>query len=309
MTHPRRLLGATLAAGALLVSLVACQAETTTPAPSEPAVVETPERIASLSYETTEILAALGLEDHIVIMPEAVRNPVLGSHQEQLADVPATYAVEKELTAEAVIETAPDLVLMSPRHGAEDTIGKVLGAAGIDTLVTENTWGTPDELVANVRLIGDAVGAVDQAETLAAALDAGLASRGQADPPPSVLVLSNQAGRPFVTAGQAFPLELVRLAGGADASEALGITTTGPIQVEQVLAADPDGIILVDMNGTGDRLFEELLANEAIQQLAAVQEGRVLRVEGKEVQALGLTETIAGLDRVAAWIGAFRPGE
>lgn len=308
MTHPRRLLGATLAAGALLVSLVACQAETTTLAP-EPAVVNTPERIASLSYETTEILAALGLEDHIVIMPEAVRNPVLGSHQEQLADVPATYAVEKELTAEAVIETAPDLVLMSPRHGAEDTIGKVLGAAGIDTLVTENTWGTPDELVANVRLIGDAVGAVDQAETLAAALDAGLASRGQADPPPSVLVLSNQAGRPFVTAGQAFPLELVRLAGGADASEALGITTTGPIQVEQVLAADPDGIILVDMNGTGDRLFEELLANEAIQQLAAVQEGRVLRVEGKEVQALGLTETIAGLDRVAAWIGAFRPGE
>src|SRR5699024_7659542 len=106
---------------------------------------------------------------------------------------------------------------------------------------------------------------------------------------PRILILSNQAGRPFITAGTAFPVELVRLAGASTVSDELGITVTGPIQIEQVLAAEPDGIILIDMNGSGDRLFADMLGNDAVAGLDAVAHGRVLRVQGKEVQALGLT--------------------
>ena len=119
---------------------------------------------------------------------------------------------------------------------------------------------------------------------------------------PRVLVLSNQAGQPFVTAGAAFPLEVVRLAGGQDASEALGMNRTGPISAEQVIAAEPDAILLVDMNGTGEQIFEPLLSNAAVAELPAVAEDRVLLVEGREVQALGFADTVQARDRIAEWL-------
>src|SRR5699024_8699759 len=122
------------------------------------------------------------------------------------------------------------------------------------------------------------------------------------DAGPRVLVLSNQAGRPFVTAGGAFPLEVVELAGARDASERIGVSRTGPITAEQVIAAEPDRILLVDMNGSGRQIFADLLGNPAIAALPAVAEHEVLLVEGKQVQALGLTSTIEGRDRIAEWI-------
>ena len=296
-------------AGVLALSLVACQQATLEPSPNDPALTEMaderiePERIAALSYESAELIAELGLDDRLVIMPEAVMNEALGSHQHLLDDVATTYAVEKELTAETVIDAEPDLVIMSPRHGAEETIGDVLAAAGIETLVTSNSWSTPEDLVENIQRIGEAVGATDEAEQLATGLSQGLEARASVtEHAPRVLILSNQAGRAFVTAGKAFPVEVVRLAGGANVSDELGLTTTGPIQVEQVLAADPDGIILIDMNGTGDRLFADLLENDGVRGLDAVAHDRVLRVQGKDVQALGLTNTVSGLDRIAEWV-------
>lgn len=318
LTRLARLTLGALTAGVLAVGLSACQPASNAPAstgetggsaetaPGQGADPTSPHHIASLSYESTEVLAALGLQDRLAIMPEAVMNEALGSHQSELDGVAPTYAVEKELTAEAVIDVNPDLVIMTPRHGAENTIAGVLEGAGITTLMMPNSWSTPADLVANVRLIGETVGAVDEAEALAIELEEGLVSRvaesaGAADAP-RILVLSNQAGRPFITAGTAFPTELVGLAGGSPVGEELGIKVTGPIQVEQVLAANPDGILLVDMNGSGDRLFADVMGNEAVAGLDAVTNDRVLRVQGKEVQALGLTNTIGGLDRLTEWI-------
>lgn len=272
----------------------------------EPAAVAS-ERIASLSYETTEILAELGVADRIVLMPESVLNPALGSHQAELAAVEGTYAVEMELTAEAVIEAAPELVLMTPRHGSERATAEVLDAAGITTLMMPNSWSTVEDLVANVRVLGETVGASERAEALANELAEGLTPRTElSDESPGVLVLSNQAGRPFVTGGTAFPLELLGLAGARDLSAELGIEKTGPIQAEQVIAARPDGILLIDMNGSGERLFSELLETEGVRQLPALTEGRVLQVSGADVQALGLTRTIAGLDTLTEWVATLK---
>ena len=303
---------AAAAASALMLTLAACSTSTEAPkeqpeATTETAEKATPERIAALSYEATEVLAELGLEDHIVMMPEAVRNPVLGGHIEQLANVESTYAVEKELDAETVIDLSPDLVIMTPRHGAEDTIGTVLEHAGIETLLTPNTWSTPEDLIENVELIGAEVGASDKAAELSSTLREGLTERAKADgDAPRVLLLSNQAGRPFITAANAFPSHLLGLAGATNVSAELGIETTGPIQAEQVVEANPDGIVLIDMNGSGDRLFSELLGNDAVNGLDAISQDRVLRVEGSDVQALGLTTTIHGLDTLASWVESLR---
>lgn len=305
---------------ALSLGLVGCgsAAPSATPStnsePAQPAapadgVAVVPESIAAIGYEATEVLAALGLADHISIMPEAVMNPVLGSHAELLTGVETTYAVEMELTAEAIIDVSPDLAILTPRHGAEDRLGAVLEEAGIETLIMPNTWSTPEDLITNVRLIGETVGAEAEAEALATELEAGLQPRTTpaADDVPEVLILTNQAGRAFITAGRAFPVEMLRMAGAAASSDTLGIQVTGPITVEQILAVDPDGVILIDMNGSGDRLFSEIITHEAVVGLEGMSDGNMLRVEGRDVQALGLTATITGLDTLTEWVETLTP--
>jgi len=269
-----------------------------------------PQTIAALDYESAEVIAELGLSDRLVLVPEAVLNPVLGSHVEQLAEVPNTIPVAMELDAETVIALQPDLVVMSPRHGAEASIGAVLDQAGIASLQLPSSWTNQESVTQGIALIGEATGQEPSAEKLVEALETGLAAASVAKPAtdqsPRVLVLTNQAGRPFATAGQAYPLELLRLAGAQNVSEALGMPHTGPISAEQIVEADPDGIVLIDMNGSGDRMYAELLANPAVASLSAVEQQQILRLEGKQVQAMGLTSTIDGLDALTGWVAQLK---
>lgn len=271
---------------------------------TEVTIESEPQTIAALDYESAEVVAELGLADRLVLVPEAVQNPVLGGHAEELEHVEQTIPVAMELNAETVISLQPDLVLMSPRHGAEQKIGAVLEQADVQTLVVPDAWTSVDSLTANIELIGEATGGEEAAAELSGELRDGLTGSGDAasDDAPRVLVLTNQAGKPFATAGAAFPLELLELAGATDVADDLGMQVTGPISAEQVVEADPDGILLVDMNGSGDRMFAELLANPAVAGIPAVAEDRVLSLTGRDVQALGLTGTITGLEELRAWV-------
>jgi len=272
-------------------------------AASELRLEAAPRSIAALDYESAEVVAALGLADRLVLVPAAVTNPALGGHLEEMAAVPHTIPVAMELDAETVIELQPDLVIMSPRHGAETTIGSVLLSAGVPSLLLPESWTDIGSVSANVGLIGEATGADAEAVALEGELESGLSADpgSSSSSGPRVLVLTNQAGRPFVTAGAAFPLELLELAGARSASDDLGIQITGPISVEQIVQADPDGILLIDMNGSGDRLFAEMLGNPAVAALPGA--GSTLLVQGREVQALGLTATVGGLAKLKEWVG------
>lgn len=325
---PRRVrLGAVSAVLLAAGSLQACgsaDATVQTPAPEGPAtfprtvevpagastqptivtIDEEPLRIAALTYETAELVASLGAGDRLVMVPEAVTNPALTNHPAVMADVEAKATTESTTHAEAVIATAPDVVLLSARHGLEKGVGAVLTDAGFPVIVLPNSWGSVEDMVLNVDLVGRALGLEDAADELGAEIESGLAPRGEdgAADRPRVLVLGNQAGQPMVTAGSAFPLEILRLAGAEDASETLDFTHSGPITVEQVIETDPDAILLIDMNGSGERLFAPIMDNPAITTLPAVADGRVLLIEGRRVQALGIEHTVEGLDAIAAWL-------
>lgn len=262
-----------------------------------------PERVAALTYEAAAVVAELGAVDRLVMVPEEAANPVLSNHPEEMAATPHHIASESSIDAEAVIAADPDLVVLNDRHGLEAGVGSVLEASGIPVLVLPNTWSSVADMSVNIELVGEALGLEDAAADLGEELANGLTDES-GDDGPRVLVLSNQAGRPFVTAGGAFPLELLRLAGAHDASESLGMVRTGPISAEQVIAADPDRILLVDMNGSGDAIFRSLLETPAVAELPAVAEHEVLLLEGKQVQALGLTSTIEGRDRIAEWLAS-----
>ena len=263
-----------------------------------------PTRIAALTYETGELVASLGAADRLVLVQESLANPVISSHAEEMANVENHAPTEGSVDAEAVIAADPDLVLLSTRRGLEEGVAKVLEGAGIPVLTLPNHWANLEDTTSNIALVGEALGLEDAAEDLTTSLTDGLVEEDvpEADRP-KVLALSNQAGQPFVVAGEAFPLELLHLAGAEDAGASLGFERSGPISAEQVIAAEPDAILLVDMNGSGDRIFAPLLENDAVAALPAVSEERVLLMEGRKLQALGFTATIEGRDELAAWLG------
>ena len=230
---------------------------------------------------------------------------MLGGHVDELGDVEATFPVAMEVEAETVISLEPDLVVMSPRHGNEAPIATVLQQADVSALQLPGAWESTEALFTNIALIGHATGSDEQAEKLSTEIEEGLAaaeSSTAAADRPRVLVLTNQAGRPFVTAGNAYPIELLELAGAQNVAAELGIDRTGPISAEQVVQANPDGIVLIDMNGTGDRMFGELLANPAVAAVPAIAADRVLQMEGRQVQALGLATTVEGLAKLTEWV-------
>lgn len=277
-------------------------------APGSTLAIETePHAIAALDYESAEVIAELGYADKLVLVPEAVLNPAIGGHVDEMEQVPTTFPVAMELDAETVIAANPDLVVVTPRHGADEKIGDVLENAGVPTLTLPAPWTNVRQLNENIALVGEAIGAEREAGKLTDTLSSGLA---QTEEPtgasnvanPRVLLLTNQAGRPFITAGSAFPLQLLELAGAQSVSEELGIRVTGPISIEQIIEADPDGIVLIDMNGTGDRMFADILNHPAITEMSGASGDRLLRVGGREVQALGLGDTIGGLERLRDWV-------
>lgn len=263
-----------------------------------------PERIAALTYETAELVAHLGAMDRLVLVQESLTKPVLSSFSAEMAEVSNHARTEGAIDAEQVLAAEPDLVLITARRGLEQELSDVLSGSGVPVLILPNQWATSTDVVANIELVGEAIGAVEEAEALVEELSSGLHADLPEDPEtaPRVLMLSNQAGQPFVIAGSAFPLEILHLAGGHDVGQELGFVRSGPISAEEVIATQPDAILLVDMNGSGMTAFEPLLENEAVASLSAVTDGRVLLVEGKRVQALGFTATIEGREQIATWL-------
>lgn len=273
---------------------------------NEITIAAEPQRIVTLDYESTEVVAALGAADHLVLIPEAVLNPALGGHVKELAGVEQTFPVAMEIDPETIISLTPDLVIYSPRHGNEAPIAAVLNQAGIQTVELPDSWSSSASLLTNIELIGEVTGREDEGEALTTLISSGLESATSTDPTgsekPRVLMLTNQAGRPFITAGDAFPVELLDRAGGESVAPAIGFERTSPISAEHIIEADPDGVVLLDMNGTGDRMFADLINNPAVAQLEGFAADRVLRLDGRAVQALGLSATVDGLQELSAWI-------
>ncbi|MDH6282168.1 ABC transporter substrate-binding protein [Prescottella agglutinans] len=262
-----------------------------------------PQRIAAISPDAAETVAELGAGDRLVLVPDSQTKPALTNHLPVMQSVGATIAAHGAADPEQIIATDPDLVIITPRHEGETDVAALLAHSSVPVLTLPNSWRTVDEMVANIRLIGDAIGTPDEAAALADSItrsvDAITPMSGRA---PSVLVLSNQAGRPMVNAGSGFTLDLVRRAGGTNAADAIGLQRTGVADPEQIALAGPDAILLVDMRGAGRESFASVLNHPALAELAAVQEDRVLLLPGVQTQAMGLNTVPTGLQQMHDWL-------
>jgi len=321
MKHLRSL--SILSALALALSLSACAAEPATiaevpeigafplalevPGVDDPLVIdEQPQRIVALSSDAAIALHELGAADRIIAVPSGAMNIALNPYADEMADVENVVAGENNPEPEQVLAWAPDLIVVTARHSGEQDASDVLSATGVPVLTLTNGWSSSDAVIENLELIGRAVGASDEAEALTAEIRNGLAGirdrAAGAASVPTVAILSNQAQAPFINAGSSLVSELVTNGGGSNVADLTGITQTMPIQPEQLVAANPDTIMLVDVTGKGESSFDAVLGNPAVAALPAVQEGRVEMFLGRDVYALAGREVVSASAAVLAWL-------
>ncbi|MFD6856939.1 ABC transporter substrate-binding protein [Rhodococcus sp. NPDC060090] len=262
-----------------------------------------PQRIAAISPDVAETVAALGAGDRLVLVPDTQTRPALTNHLPVMQSVGTTFAAHGAADPEQILATDPDLAIITPRHEGESDTAALLEASSVPVLTLPNSWRTVEEMLANITTIGTAIGASEQATVLTADIERDLADIAPVSGPgPSVLVLSNQAGRPMINAGNGFTLDLLARAGGRNAADSTGLTRTGFADPEHLVRARPDAILLVDLLGAGRESFDSILSNPAVSELEAVRTDRILVLDGKHAQALGLQTTTEGVERIRDWL-------
>jgi iron complex transport system substrate-binding protein len=155
----------------------------------------------------------------------------------------------RALSAEGILSLKPSWVIAIDGSGPPAAL-KLVSDAGVPlTMIHDDP--SPDGVAAKIETIGKLLGAEDKAVALAREIRARFAlverMRPQTPRPPRVLfLLSLQNGRPMVGGRRTAADSIIRLAGGANAAEA--IDGYKPMTDEGVIAAAPD-VILKMNNG------------------------------------------------------------
>jgi iron complex transport system substrate-binding protein len=242
----RALVGALLAFSGL--SLLA-----TLPARSgEPQPIDS-SRIVSIGGAVTETIYALGLEGRIIGVDTTTLYP-----PEALKRAP-NVGYMRALSAEGVLSLKPTWVIAIDGSGPPAAL-KLVSDAGVPlTMVRDDP--SPDGVAAKIETIGKLLGAEEKAVALANETRARFAlvahMRPQTPKPPRVLfILSLQNGRPMVGGRGTAADAIIRLAGGANAADA--IDGYKPMTDEGVIATAPDVILKMNngnMVGNPDDIF------------------------------------------------------
>jgi iron complex transport system substrate-binding protein len=297
--------GTASAAGFEPVTLDNCGTEVTVDSP--------PERVVAIKSTSIEMLLALGLEDRLVGTAFA-DGPVPDAYADAYDAVPVLS--DQVPGQEALLEAQPDFVYAGwESNFSDDGVGErsALQDLGIGTYVSpaackeEGYMPDPltfDGLFDEIREVAAIFGVEDRAEQLVAKQQELLDS---VEPPAretTALWYSSGSDTPYVGAGIGAPQMMMDAAGLTNIFADVHDTWTSA-GWEQVVAADPDVIVLVDATwNTAESKIAMLEGNPATSRLTAVQEHRYLTVPFSAAEAgvrnaqavVDLTDQLAALD-------------
>ena len=225
---------ATLAAG-FAILLAACSG------PAEPVprrASSGPPTLVSLNPCLDAIAVEIAAPEQILALSHYSRDTASSSIP------PAQAAAFRTIggTAEEVVALDPDVVLAS--HFIDPATARALERAGLRV----ETFGSPRtvaESIAQVRRVGEVTGAPARSEALVSQLVA--ATSPAAGDQPSVVLW--QPGQ-IVPGGDTLVSRLLREAGFASHSEAIGLGQADHLSLEQMLA-DPPDVLLVAGDSPG----------------------------------------------------------
>ena len=233
-----------------------------------------PQRIVSGYYISTSLLIALGQTDKLVgIEAKADTRPIYSLSAPQLLELPNVGSA-KEFDLEGCAALEPDLVILPLKlKDAAET----LSGMGIPVILIN-----PEDqelLEETITLVGTATGSTALADELLAFSD---------DEAAQLETLMADVERPTVylagnsdllsTAGDAmYQSDMIRLAGGQNVAAEITDTYWAEVSYEQILAWDPEYIILAS---DASYTCEDVLNDEALASCTAVANGNVYQIPG-----------------------------
>lgn len=240
----------------------------------EVTIEEEPQKLVSGYYISTSLLIALGQEDKLVgIEAKADSRPIYGLAAPELLELPSV-GTAKEFDLEGCAALEPDLIILPAK--LQDTIPSLEELGFTVLAVNPEDQALLDEAI---TLLGDATGATEEAQAL---LDwnetalSDLATKLEGAKTPSVLLTSNSA---FLAAagGEMYQNSLIQQAGGTNVASELTGNDWGEISYEQVLAWNPDVIVLA---GEADYTVDDVLSDSNLAGVTAVENGAVYAMPG-----------------------------
>jgi len=238
--------------------------EVTIPAP--------PQNIASVPLGSDEILLEMVGPERLLGVTYFAADPTISNIADQLDAITYTDLIGNP---EYLVSLDADLVILAAYNNPA-ALDQLLDA-DVPVFVL-NEFNTLDDIRTNIRLLGQAVGAEAQAETMIADMDAQIAAiQDKVKDQEPVRVLYYEPGG--ITYGPGSTVdEIIRLAGGVNVIDDPALGPYPLINAEFVLASDPDVILLGGWFADQDDPLAAFMADDAFRTLRAVQNGRVIPV-------------------------------
>lgn len=245
-----------------------------------------PKRVVTLMPNLAELVVDLNAGDRLLAAPEYSRLP------ESLRTQVKNLGPYNHISTEVIYAAKPDLVLASMDGNMPAQVNR-LEKLGLN-VITVNTQSLAD-ITRSMNLVAAALGVKDKSkiERFQKAL---LAEPARAnDKPPRVFL---QVGwEPLVTISKkTFVAELLQAAGGANvfADSAIKYPRPNP---EEVVARDPDVIIICQLTDDGNEARKALAYWKKFERLKAVKDARIHIVSGDLVTKPGFT-LLQGLEEL-----------
>jgi iron complex transport system substrate-binding protein len=250
-------------------------------------------RIVSIGGAVTETIYALGLEGKIVGVDTTSLYP-----PEALKRAP-NVGYMRALSAEGILSLKPSWVIAIEGSGPPAAL-KLVSETGVPlTLIHDDP--SPEGVAAKIETIGKLLGAEEKAVALANETRDRFAlvehMRPQTPKSPRVLfILSLQNGRPMVGGHGTAAGAMIRLAGGANAADA--IEGYKPMTDEGIIAAAPD-VILKMNNGNMVGAPDDIFALPAFAATPAAAKRALIAMDGLYLLGFGLRSPDAVRDLMA----------
>lgn len=255
-----------------------------------------PVRIVSLAPSNTEIVCALGACGDIVGVTDFDDYPAT------VKDVPKVV-LQAKVDVEKVVAARPDLVLAAGNGLTPEATISQLGNLGLVVMILyPKDLGQLHDDIALVGRAIDANQAADATVRSMTAREAAISDKVANVPHPRVFYEVSVFEGTIYTAGKdSFLSSLITLAGGQPVT---GDAQSGAIQLEDLIAADPELILLGDASydptlATHDKALATLRARSGWEKLSAVRTGMVLPYTQDVVTTRPGPRIVDGLEALA----------
>lgn len=233
-------------------------------------IAREPQRIVTCYYITTSALMALGLSGRVAgIETDPQKRPIYALSAPELLELPSVGNA-KELDLEGALALEPDLVVLPLR---QKEMAQRLEELGVSVVLVNPE--SHDLLLEMLTLLARATGTEAQGEALTAFISAQAEKLSSLSGEQPTVYLGGNSNLLTTAGDQMYQSGVIRMAGGINAAAALEDTYWAEISYEQLLAWDPEYIVLAS-----DAAYsvEDVYADPNLANCRAVKQGNVVHL-------------------------------